>query len=261
MNKLLIDDHPLQFLPKLAEEIGVNEAIMVQQIHYWLMGKSAKKRDGKFWIYNTYDSWQEQFPFWSVSTIRRTVSSLQKQELIFIANYNKLGFDKTKWYSINYDKIEQVNRRCVQNEQRKCSEWADGSVQNEQPNNQRLPETSTKTSNTKSSKHDAIPYEEIVNYLNGKADTKFKHTTKKTRESINARFNEGFTLDDFKTVIDKKVKDWKGVTFKDGRLGDNYLRPTTLFRTNFEGYLNEKNNNQPERTKQQSTKDWRALRK
>lgn len=72
----------------------------------------------------------------------------------------------------------------------------------------------------------------VVEYLNQKAGKKYKSTTKATQSHINARLSEGFTVDDFKTVIDKKVKEWKGTKM------DAYLRPETLFGTKFEGYLN-----------------------
>ena len=80
-----------------------------------------------------------------------------------------------------------------------------------------------------------IPYDEIIQYLNAKADREFRSTTKKTQSLIKARYNEGFTLDDFKSVIDTKTATWKGKPE-----WDKYLRPETLFGTKFEGYLNEK---------------------
>lgn len=75
---------------------------------------------------------------------------------------------------------------------------------------------------------------EIVNYLNTATGKNFKSTTDKTKRCIQARLGEGFTLDDFKTVIDIKCKQW----LKDERMSA-YLRPETLFGTKFEGYLNE----------------------
>jgi hypothetical protein len=80
-----------------------------------------------------------------------------------------------------------------------------------------------------------IPYDEIIKYLNSKADRDFRSTTKKTQSLIKARYKEGFDLDDFKTVIDNKTATWKGKPE-----WDKFLRPETLFGTKFEGYLNEK---------------------
>jgi uncharacterized phage protein (TIGR02220 family) len=71
-----------------------------------------------------------------------------------------------------------------------------------------------------------------VDYLNEKAGKNFKATSKTTKEHINARLAEGYTLDDFKKVIDIKCKVWKGTKM------DEYLRPSTLFGTKFESYLN-----------------------
>lgn len=82
-------------------------------------------------------------------------------------------------------------------------------------------------------KAEQIPYEEIIDYLNLKIDAHYKSTTQKTRDSIKARFNEGFTLEDFKTVIDKMTMEWK-----DSNKMKVYLRPETLFGTKFESYLN-----------------------
>ena len=82
-------------------------------------------------------------------------------------------------------------------------------------------------------KAEQIPYEEIIDYLNLKIDAHYKSTTKKTKDSIKARFNEGFTLDDFKKVIDKMTMEWK-----DNNKMKVYLRPETLFGAKFESYLN-----------------------
>lgn len=76
---------------------------------------------------------------------------------------------------------------------------------------------------------------EIISYLNEKAGTRYKPTTAKTKSAIKARLSEGFTIDDFKTVIDKKCAEWIG----DEKM-EKYLRPETLFGTKFEGYLNAK---------------------
>ena len=75
---------------------------------------------------------------------------------------------------------------------------------------------------------------EIVNYLNDVAGKNFRHSTKKTQTLIKARLREGFTVDDFKRVIDNKTKEWK----HDPKMS-KYLRPETLFGTKFESYLNE----------------------
>ena len=79
-------------------------------------------------------------------------------------------------------------------------------------------------------------YSSVIDYLNQKASTKYKATTAKTKSVIHARVAEGFTLDDFKTVIDKKCAEWIGTDY------EKFLRPETLFGTKFEGYLNANTN-------------------
>lgn len=140
MNKLLLDEKPLIILPSLAEKVGLNEAIVLQQLHYWLQ-QSTNIRDGYKWVYNTYDDWLKQFPFWSKSTIRRTITRLENSGLIIVGNYNKLKIDNTKWYRINYEALEDMSRPSAQNEQTDCSKWTDG-----QPNlNTPLPENTTES--------------------------------------------------------------------------------------------------------------------
>lgn len=152
MSRLLIDDYPIQVLPKLAKEVGLNEAIFLQQLHYWLNGKDAKVRDNRKWIYNTYQDWQKQFPFWSLNTIKRAVTSLSKQGLVIKDNFNKAGFDKTIWYSIDYNKLEGVSRRATQNEPTSVSNWYDGATQNEPTNTIDYTETTTETNKEKGRK-------------------------------------------------------------------------------------------------------------
>ena len=77
-------------------------------------------------------------------------------------------------------------------------------------------------------------YIDIVEYLNKKANKNYKHNSNKTRRFIDARMTEGFTLEDFKKVIDNKCRSW----LNDERM-NQYLRPETLFGTKFESYLNE----------------------
>ena len=74
---------------------------------------------------------------------------------------------------------------------------------------------------------------EIIEYLNMKTGSKFKATTKPYIQAIRSRLKEGYTVDDFKTVIDKKCREWKGTKL------EKYLTPKTLFApSHFDTYLN-----------------------
>lgn len=103
---LLINEPPLQILPSLAVAIGLNEAIVVQQVHYWL-GLSANTRDGRVWVFKTYPEWRAEFPFWSEDTIGRTIRKLESAGLLLSTDkYNQIATDRTKWYSIDYDVLD-----------------------------------------------------------------------------------------------------------------------------------------------------------
>lgn len=95
----------------------------------------------------------------------------------------------------------------------------------------------------------------IINYLNDVTGKNYKATTPKTRTLIKARLKEGFVLHDFKAVIDKKYKQWRGGDM------ERYIRPETLFGTKFEGYLNESDVVEIPRTKKyEETPSERAMR-
>lgn len=82
-------------------------------------------------------------------------------------------------------------------------------------------------------------YSLVIDYLNKKASTNYRASTKNTQSFINARVKEGYTVEDFKKVIDSKSREWLGTDF------EKYLRPATLFGTKFENYLNEANKKTP----------------
>lgn len=108
MNKLLIPSEPLQVLPQLAKSIGLNEAIFLQQLHYWLR-TSKNEHDGRKWVYNTFEQWQEQFPFWSLRTMQRIAASLVKRKLLIVHKFNASNWDQKNWYSIDYEVLSLIN--------------------------------------------------------------------------------------------------------------------------------------------------------
>lgn len=100
--RLLIDEPPLQVLPSLAVALGLNEAIFVQQLHYWLR-RAPHWRDGRPWVYNSYPQWRRQFPFWDERTIKRIVLGLEGAGIVASTqHYNASPTDRTKWYTLNY---------------------------------------------------------------------------------------------------------------------------------------------------------------
>ncbi len=113
MSKLLIPSKPLQVLPQLAVQIGLNEALVLQQIHYWLED-SEHEHDGRRWIYNTFGEWQSQFPFWSERTLQRIMGKLVKLDLVEVHKFNESNWDRTNWYTLKYEQLEVYENGSVE---------------------------------------------------------------------------------------------------------------------------------------------------
>lgn len=237
MSDLLINEPPLQVLPSLACAVGLNEALILQQFHYWLQ-HSNNIKDGHKWIYNSYQEWHKQFPFWkSKNTLISAIKHLEDMGILVSGNYNKAKFDKTKWYRIDYEKLQLLEKSqpFTKNWYTGNQDLVNAETKNWETNTNRLPENTTEntTKDILSSSHSTAAAE-IVDYLNSKIGTHYRATTRKTQSLIKARMNEGFTVDDFKKVIDNKSDEWG----KDSKMS-KYLRPETLFGTKFESYLNQ----------------------
>lgn len=244
----LINEPPLVLLPSLATAIGLNEALVLQQIQYWL-SRGAKEKEGRLWIYNTYEAWTEQFPFWSKPTIVRTIANLEKMGVVLTANYNKAKFDKTKWYTIDYDKLQKIvestdviklSKRCYQNDKTMLSNCIDGDYQNDKTYTRYYTDTTTDTTqkdnnvvlDTETQQLDkvkinqeqnhfveqsstlAIPYSEILHYLNEKMgfNVKAEDLTHEVKEYIKNQFKAGYTLEDFKMMIDRRSSVWESIS-------------------------------------------------
>lgn len=91
---------------RLAALIGLNEAIVLQQIHYWVKKKGGGvEHQGCRWVFNTLERWQEQFPFWSQDTVKRALAALKARGLIRVEKLAEVGRDRTNYYTIDYKQI------------------------------------------------------------------------------------------------------------------------------------------------------------
>lgn len=125
-------------LPSLAVAVGVTDAIVLQQVQYWVRfneerGDPRSVSDGRVWTYNTLEAWQEQMPFFSRSTIVRTLASLRDRGLIRTANLAPDPRDRTLSYCIEYDALDALldGETDSGSSRRTCSERTGASVQNE----------------------------------------------------------------------------------------------------------------------------------
>lgn len=111
MRSLLLDEHPLLVFPTFAAKVGLNEAILCQQIHFWLTHNRQNGKniiDGRVWTYNTQKEWQKQFPFWGLRTLRRVIKSCVDKGLLIAEHKATDKRDRTLYYTLNYDHINNL---------------------------------------------------------------------------------------------------------------------------------------------------------
>lgn len=107
----------------VAKEYGVNEAIMIANLQFWIAKNKACEKhfyDNHWWTYNSKEAFTKLFPFWSVQTVKTILNHLKEKGVIITGNYNKNAYDKTLWYAFadegkwlkepTIKKLEPVNR-------------------------------------------------------------------------------------------------------------------------------------------------------
>lgn len=94
----------------LAKKLSVTKAVIINQIHYWTekYHDNEHLHEGRYWMYDSYAEWHKQFPELSRKTIQRNLKSLVDDGYVFVGCYNRHEWDKTRWYSLNYEKIAEV---------------------------------------------------------------------------------------------------------------------------------------------------------
>ena len=140
MSNLLINEPPLQVLPSLAVLVGLEEAIILQQLHYWLLKSEAHQIDGAPWIYNSYKQWHDQFPFMSERVIGSAFRKLEEFGVVIAANHGSQSYDRTKWYTIDYDALSVLSSDALER-----SNVPNGTMEDTQTEQSSLAETTTET--------------------------------------------------------------------------------------------------------------------
>ena len=209
----------------IAKKLGINSAILLENIYFWIKKNEANEKhfhDGCYWTYNSRKAYVTQFPYLTERQIEYALKKLIDEGYIITGNYNKASFDRTLWYAIT-KKGYSILQNCEMEE----TKFVNASNENVGA----IPDINTNKKNTNT---ENVPFSEIINYLNSKAGTNFRASSKDTQKYIMARWNDGYRLDDFFRVIDAKVTEWK----YDKKMAP-YLRPSTLFGTKFESYLQQ----------------------
>jgi uncharacterized phage protein (TIGR02220 family) len=251
---LLLKVKPLVISPMLALRIGINEAIVLQQICYWLEDTTAGiEYDGKRWVYNSINAWNEQFPWWTAKTIQRTVSSLKNMGLIYVEQLKKRQHDQTNYYAINYasplladtDNLSLSRETICPNRKGQSvpmdKDKLSQSIRSNCPNvTENTTEITTEITTTPSCQVASQPDDEwslvnrsreVLRHLN--KVTGAKHTeAQSSMGHIKSRLKDSFTVEELCLVVDYKHAHWEGTEEY------QYMRPKTLFIPgNLPGYL------------------------
>lgn len=126
MSSLLFTKHPIVVSQELAGALTeldpqkkprISEAAVLQQINYWLQ-KKQNYHDGHYWVYNSLEEWTKQFTWIKTAkTMKRQFDWLEERGIVITGNYNKLKFDRTKWYTIDYDALDRLVSPFARNDQ------------------------------------------------------------------------------------------------------------------------------------------------
>lgn len=204
-----------RFEARAAEVVGVNAAILLHNLAYWCNHNRQNGRnlnDGAYWTYNSNRAFREQFPYLGRDAIETAIKKLEDGGYVVIGNFNEDKRDRTRWFSVT-----EAGYALDRNDE--CGEVTDA-----KPRSAKKPEGKSDQDNTAC---------EVMRYLNERAGTSFNVNAKGHQRLIRGRLSEGYTMDDFKRVIDSKADEWLGTDM------GAYLRPSTLFSLcHFDEYLN-----------------------
>ena len=216
--KVLVNDKQLLVSHSLAVRIGVEEALFLQLLHYRLE-KNGVEKEGHIWYRQTYEGWAKQCSYWNITKVKRLITKLERYQLILSSNkLNSFVTDRSKWYRIDYEKIDKLLQKKVYTQEELFPEEPSlREKKKTKPNNDPSNDIAT-----------------IIHYLNEKTNKQFNEHSKTSNRLIKAILKEGYTVEDCYLVIDEQVRNW----MHDPQM-QKYLRPMTLFRPgNFESYLN-----------------------
>lgn len=259
---LLMPSRPIVINPDLAYSIGLNEAIALQQVNYWLKETtSGLERNGVRWIYNTNEQWLEQFPFWSESTLKRTFTRLKNLGVLKVEQLNKSQRDMTNYYTINYESELLDEVKVTKSKSSKCTIPSGQNEPMEQVKVERSIGskrtalirsnctdvlTENTTENTTDIKNPICPVaaqpdrdvlitdqaKQVLTHLNQVTSSRYQVSTT-SLQNIRARIGEGFTVEELSLVVDYCNAKWS-----EDLTMSAYLRPQTLFQpSKFQGYL------------------------
>ena len=184
----------------IAKEYGILEAILLNNIQFWIEKNKANEinyYDGFYWTFNSTKAYTELFPYASQRQIQYALKHLREEGILQTGNYNKSAYDRTLWYAFT-----EKGKYILQNCKIDCKEKLNGLCDSVQP----IPDINTdnKTSYINKDNNNKIDYQKIANLYNDICIS-FPKITKLSdarKKSIKARLNT-YTIDDFTQLFTK----------------------------------------------------------
>lgn len=102
-----------QFSVELACKFGVNEAIFIENLRFWIAKNKANRKHfhhGRYWTYNSALAYAELFPYFSRNQIERIIAKLRGLGVLLVSNFNENQYDRTNWYSIKEEMLSSESR-------------------------------------------------------------------------------------------------------------------------------------------------------
>jgi uncharacterized phage protein (TIGR02220 family) len=213
----------------IAKKYGVDCAIILENMSFWIEKNKANKKHfykGRYWTYNSIKAFSELFPYWSVHQIGRILREIEAQGLVVSGNFNKAGYDKTKWYSINDSLI-------LQNCNIDYAKLHNPSCENAQP----IPDINTdiKTNSINGLQEDPIDFDALLVFFNKTTGRKLRTINTKAKKGFNNIIKQGYTKKDIRDAI---VNCFNSEYHQENR---QYLTPEFISRMEkFEKYFDSK---------------------
>ena len=186
---------------RIAKEYGIEEAIILNNMYFWIEKNKANNQhfyDGKYWTYNSKKAFAELFPYMSERQIDYAISNLIKKGLIEKGNYNKVGFDRTLWYSIT-----KMGYCILQNCEMEATKLLNGTNKIVEP----IPDNKQQIEKTTDIKQDIkekinTKEKEIFDYWNANNLHHHRALSDEMRQAINKTLKI-YTLEEIKTAIQR----------------------------------------------------------
>lgn len=217
-----------------AVKYGVKEAILINNLRFWILKNKANEKhfyDGRYWTYNSCKAFAKLFPFWGEATIKRIIQSLKEQGVILTGNYNKSTYDRTNWYAFVDNRMlndgeDENEQSIVENNPFHSTKSSNGEDENVPPIpyiNTDNKNTDKNTINLEKKKTDPFIKSHLEVYFSNEYKKEFNSTPYMLINQRNKLLELNAEIENFKATIPEALKRLKNIRFKDIDFTPNYI--------------------------------------